>query len=318
MSLALHISNGFDPAGVEALTKRLRGIADVSAGPDPLLGSEVWCTGSASSEQIAALPRLKSVIVPWAGIPEKLIESLATSTQISLHNLHHNADATAEMAFALLLAASRQIPLADRQIREGSWEMRFGQPEPVLLHGKTALVLGWGEIGSRVGRMCHSLGMKVIGVRRTKAPQDPQFIHGFNELDSLLPRVHVLIVCAPLTGETRGMIRAKQLALMPSGGLLVNVGRGPIIEEEALFKALESGHLASAGLDVWYRYPKNDEICLPSAFPFHQLPNIVLSPHRAGAASQVEGERIKHLVKLVKNLAIGKGDLWRVDVQKGY
>jgi phosphoglycerate dehydrogenase-like enzyme len=318
MPLTLHISNGYDSAGVEALSKRLRGIAKVTSGSDPVESTEVWCTGSAAPEVVSSLPQLRSVVVPWAGVPEKLIESVSCRPAVSLHNLHHNADASAEMALALLMAASRQIPRADRQIREGNWGMRFGLPEPVLLHGRTALILGWGEIGSRVGRMCRALGMKVLGVRRSRQPNDSSFIHGFEQLDSLLPQAHVLVVCTPLTQETRGMIGAKQLALMPPGGLLVNVGRGPIVDEEALYNALVSGHLSSAGIDVWYRYPKGDETCLPSTFPFHDLPNVALSPHRAGAASQVEGERVKHMVKLVKHLALGQNDLWRVNLERGY
>lgn len=314
----LHLSNGFDSPGVEALTKRLRGIAEVTCGPDPVENTQIWSTGSTQPEVLASLPHLKSIVVPWAGIPEKLIEVLQPRPKISLHNLHHNADASAEMALALLMAASRQIPRADQQIREGNWGMRFGLPEPVLLHGRTALILGWGEIGSRVGRMCRALGMKVLGVRRNRSDDDPAFIHGFQELDSLLPKAHVLMVCTPLTAETRGMIGAKQLALMPPGGLLVNVGRGPIVDEEALYNALVSEHLASAGIDVWYRYPKGEETCLPSSFPFQELPNVALSPHRAGAASQVEGERVKHMVKLVKSLSLGQRDLWRVDLSRGY
>lgn len=318
MPLTLHISNGFDSAGVEALSKRLRGAAEVTSGPEPVEETQVWSTGSAAPEVLAALPQLKAVVVPWAGVPEKLIEVVAAHPEVSLHNLHHNADASAEMALALLMAASRQIPRADRQIREGNWGMRFGLPEPVLLHGRTALILGWGEIGSRVGRMCRALGMKVLGVRRSRRPDDSSNVYGFEALDSLLSQAHALIICTPLTQETRGMIGAKQLALMPPGGLLVNVGRGPIVDEKALYNALVSGHLSSAGIDVWYRYPKADETCLPSIFPFHELPNVALSPHRAGAASQVEGERVKHMVKLVKHLALGQNDLWRVDLQRGY
>lgn len=318
MPLTLHVSNGFDSDGIEHLSKRLRGIANLTVGPEPTPLTDVWCTGSATSEAIRTLGQLKAVIVPWAGVPEKLIEAVSAKPEVSLHNLHHNADASAEMALALLLAASRQIPRADSQIRGGNWGMRFGLPEPVLLHGKTALILGWGEIGSRVGRVCRAMGMKVIGVRRLKKADDPDFIRSFEDLDSLLPKVNALIVCAPLTVETRGMIGGKQLALMPPGGLLVNVGRGPIVDEEALYKALESGHLASAGIDVWYRYPKGEESCLPSAFPFHELPNVALSPHRAGAASQVESERVKHMVKLLKSLALGQNDLWRVDLTRGY
>lgn len=318
MPLTLHVSNGFDSSGVEALTKRLRGIAEVTSGPEPVEDTQIWSTGSAAPGVLSSLSNLKAVVVPWAGVPEKLIEVVAARPEVSLHNLHHNADASAEMALALLMSASRQIPRADKQIREGNWGMRFGLPEPVLLHGRTALILGWGEIGKRVGRMCRGLGMKVIAVRRTLTKRDRDYVHGVEELDDLLRQTHALMVCMPLTPETKGMIGKDQLALMPAGGLLVNVGRGPIVDEEALYDSLKSGHLSAAGIDTWYNYPKGEEVCLPSKFPFHELDNITMSPHRAGAASQVEGERVKHMVRTVKAMSKGDFTRWRVDLELGY
>lgn len=318
MALHLHVSSGFDQEGLTSIKRRLKDAVHLTSGPDPDPETTIWVTGSAAPEAIENLPGLKSIIVPWAGVPEKLIAAIQSHPNVSLHNLHHNADATAEMALALLLAASRQIPRADRQIREGNWGMRFGLPEPVLLHGRTALVLGWGEIGKRVGRICRGLGMKVIGVRRTITKRDPAYVHGFGDLDQLLPKAHALIVTAPLTTETRGMIARSQLALMPPGGLLVNVGRGAIVDEEALFEALKEGHLSAAGIDTWYTYPKGEEACLPSKFPFHELENVTMSPHRGGAATQVEGERVKHLVRSVQAMTKGDFTRWRVDLTRGY
>lgn len=317
MPLHLHISAGFDESGRESLRRQLKGIV-LSHGSVPHPETQIWSTGSAEPETLDSLPGLKSIIVPWAGVPERLIEALQTRPLISLHNLHHNADATAEMAVALLLSSSRQIPRADRQIREGKWGMRFGLPEPTLLHGRTALVLGWGEIGKRVGRICRGLGMKVIGVRRRISKRDPDFICSVAELDQLLPQTHALIVTLPLTSETRGLIGQAQLDLMPPGGLLVNVGRGAIVDEEALFNALAGGHLTAAGIDTWYTYPKGDEACLPSRFPFHELENVTMSPHRGGAASQVEGERVKHMVRTVRAMMKGDFSRWKVDRDRGY
>lgn len=317
MPLHLHLSAGFDDSGRSALGRRLKGVV-LTHGSEPHPNTEVWATGSASPEAVDALPHLRSIIVPWAGVPEKLIEVLSSRPQVTLHNLHHNADATAEMAVALLLSASRQLPRADRQIREGSWGMRFGMPEPILLHGRTALVLGWGEIGKRVGRMCRGIGMKVSGVRRRITERDPSFVHQFESLDELLTEAHALIVCLPLTPETRGMIGTYQLNLMPEGGILVNVGRGAIVDEEALFEALKSGHLSAAGIDTWYSYPKGDEVCLPSRFPFHELESVTMSPHRGGAASQVEAERVKHMARTVQAMAKGDFSRWKVELMRGY
>lgn len=105
---------------------------------------------------------------------------------------------------------------------------------------------------------------------------------------------------------------------MPRGSLLVNVGRGAVVDERSLYEALSCGQLAAAGIDVWYRYPKGEEACLPSSLPFQDLPNVVMSPHRAGAAARVESERASHLASLVRAMARGDFGLWRCDPSAGY
>ena len=143
------------------------------------------------------------------------------------------------------------------------------------------------------------------------------------ELPSLLPGADVLVICLPLTDETRGLIGGSELALMPERAILVNVGRGPIVDESALYHALRDGTLHAAGLDVWYNYPSDEPgrtSTSPSEYPFHELDNVVMSPHRAGAPHTPETEslRMRVLAELLNAAARGEPIPNRVDLDLGY
>jgi phosphoglycerate dehydrogenase-like enzyme len=117
------------------------------------------------------------------------------------------------------------------------------------------------------------------------------------------------------------MVGEAELALLPPGAVLVNVGRGAIVREEALYHALREGRLAAAGLDVWYRYPTSEAEAVdaaPSAFPFHELDNVVMSPHRAGHVAEDDDLRMKALAELLNAAARGEPMPNRVDLEAGY
>ena len=131
----------------------------------------------------------------------------------------------------------------------------------------------------------------------------------------------MLIICLPHTPETMELIGEPELALLSPGAILVNVGRGPIVDEAALYHALREGTLHSAGLDVWYNYPSGEAArshTPPSAYPFHELDNVVMSPHRAGGSDESEMRRMTHLAALLNAAARGYEMPNRVDLQAGY
>ena len=265
--------------------------------------------GVVGPEDLAASTR--AVIIPYAGVPKRTRETLADRPDIALHNLHHNAAPTAETAVALLLAAARRIVPIDRAMRELDWRPRYdeGSRDP-LLSGKRALVLGFGEIGRRVAVACEALGMEVTAIRRGES----------GSLPDLLPRAHAVVVCLPLTPETEGILGAEQLARLPDQAVVVNVGRGPIIDEQALYEELRAGRLR-AGLDVWYQYPTDESsraATQPSRFPYHELENVVLSPHRAGHCAETEQLRATHLAAMLNAAARGEEMPFRVDPERGY
>jgi phosphoglycerate dehydrogenase-like enzyme len=242
---------------------------------------------------------------------------------IAVHNLHHNAVAAAEMAVTLMLAAAKFIVPVDRALRQHDWTPRYRPNPAVMLEGKTALILGYGAIGQRVAHVCLGLAMDVIATRRRAADGGSVAVHPPEALHSLLPRADVLIIALPLTAETEGLIGRGELALLPPRAVLVNVGRGRIVDEEALYHALSEGQLHAAGLDVWYNYPgdaASRSKTPPSAYPFHGLDNVVMSPHRAGTggSEEIELRRMAHLAKLLNAAAAGEEMPNQVDLETGY
>jgi phosphoglycerate dehydrogenase-like enzyme len=285
---------------------------------------QVLVAGRPERRHLEASPALERLIIPFAGLPPTTRTLLLDFPHIKAHNLHHNAALTAEMALALLLAAAKFIIPNDRALRAHDWTPRY-QPNPsILLEGKTALVLGFGAIGKRIARACWGLGMTVHALRRQPAQEVPEFpvnLHPPQALVNLLPQAQALLIALPATPQTDGLLGARELGLLPEGSLLVNIGRAAIVEQQALFEALQAGKLAAAGLDVWYNYPASPESrshTPPADLPFHQLENLVMSPHRAGHSRETETLRMSALADLLNAAVRGQSVPNPVDVAAGY
>jgi phosphoglycerate dehydrogenase-like enzyme len=165
--------------------------------------------------------------------------------------------------------------------------------------------------------------MRVLGVRRSPTmPADSVAeIYGLEALEMLLPQADVLVIALPLTSETENLIGKKELALLPRGAVLVNVGRGPIVVAAALYTALRERHLKGAGIDVWYNYPPDPEArsnTPPADYAFHELENVVMSPHRGGGSEDSNMLRMRHLAELLNAAARGEDLPNRVDLEAGY
>ncbi|UCF60365.1 MAG: hypothetical protein JSV37_11435 [Anaerolineaceae bacterium] len=326
MSLIAHILRPLDEEPLAHLQSLLHPSIQVSVGPELHSGNkvEILVAGWPKQDHLDACSNLHILIIPFAGVPKETIDLMRTYPQISVHNLHYNAAATAEMAISLLLAAAKFLVPIDRAFRQHDWTPRYEPNPALLLENRSVLVLGYGAIGIRVARACLGLGMRVKALRREFNGSEPDSeveIHPSNELRQLLPEAEVLIVCLPLTPETDGLIDENTLDLLPEGAILVNVARGSIVNESALFQALRDGRLYAAGLDVWYRYPEDESArsrTAPSQFPFHELENVVMSPHRAGGAKGLEFRRMEKLAELLNAAARGDQIPNRVDISLGY
>lgn len=325
--MQVHILEELEPENLAALQAALLPGIELTQGkalPDPAQ-FEVYVSGRPQREHLLASPALQALVIPYAGLPTPTRKLCEEFPHLAVYNLHHNADSTAEMAVALLMAAARFVVPLDQALRRLDWRPRY-QPNPsLLLHGKTALILGFGQIGQRVGRVCHALGMHVLAVRKHPNQDShldyPVQVFGLEALHHLLQQTQALIVTLPGTPETDGLIGEAELRQMPAGGVLVNVGRGPIVEQGALYRALKDHHLRAAGLDVWYHYPANEaerSHTPPADFPFEELDNLVLSPHRGGANSENELLRMQALASLLNAMMQGGPLPRQVDVHAGY
>ncbi|MCX7799277.1 MAG: 2-hydroxyacid dehydrogenase [Fimbriimonadales bacterium] len=316
--LKVHGGGTWSESHQEALRRATRRFADWTFGDRPDPSTEVWVGSGFRGAVAAALPRLRAVVVPWAGPSRELIQEVRSTPGLSLHNLHHNAGATAEMAVALLLAVAKSVVPRDRALRQGDWGHRGRAASARLLQGGTALVLGYGAIGRRIARICRALGMRVAAVRRRRLPDDPQWVHGVGELGRLLRSADAVLCSLPLTPETEGLMGERELAALPPHAIVVNVGRGPVFDESALYRALAEGRIWGAGLDVWWNYPPGGDRGAPSSLPFHELENVAMTPHCGGWAEGIDTHRFRELARLLRRLSAGDWTANQVDLERGY
>ena len=190
------------------------------------------------------------------------------------------AESVAIAAVAGLLALARCVPywLAAQQRR--TWAPLVGAALPPDLDGQTAVIVGTGHIGKAIARVLHAVGMKTIGIRRRAAPVEHfDQVSELSALDGLLPQCDWLVLACPLTAETRNLMSAQRLALLPRTAGLVNIARGEVVDEAALADALGGARLRCAYLDVFTTEP------LAAASPLWALPNVLISPHNAGGST---------------------------------
>lgn len=278
--------------------------------------------GSPSDEALDA-PKLEHVIVPWAGISAELRDKVLSRPHLSLHNSHYNAPLVAQHALALLLACACRLIESDMALRKGDWTPRYdANSRSLYLRGRRALLVGYGAIGMAIARHLKAFEVRLSALKRQPAEPDA-FVDAFyrpHQLQEALAHTDIVMVSVPSTPETKGMLGASALSRMKPGGIIVNVGRGDVIDQDALFHALEQGRLMAAGLDVWWRYPEDAAVrrsTLPARLPFHLLPNVILSPHRANEMVE-DLEMRAHDVSLTLQ-AILRGEARnRVDPHRGY
>ncbi|MFT6395655.1 MAG: phosphoglycerate dehydrogenase-like enzyme [Bradymonadia bacterium] len=234
-------------------------------------------------------------------------------------HIHHNAAAVAETAIGLLFSAAKRIPQMDRSLRQLDWRPRYAANPALRLAGKRALLLGYGEIGARIESILRAIGVNVVVIRRVPRAVGEQTV---DALPTLLPNADILISTLPSTPMTRGLIGAPELNLLPPHAVIVNVGRADVFDECALYGALKQGSIGSAALDVWYHYPSDEASRVgtaPSAYPFEELTNVVLSPHSSGHDTEVESDRVRCVAEVVAAITAGEDVAsWAVDLVAGY
>jgi phosphoglycerate dehydrogenase-like enzyme len=264
-------------------------------------------------------PRLRDVItraphLRWiqsisAGVEDLAFPQLGAQGVVLTNAAGVYDPGLAESVLGFLLAFSTRI-LEDARLSSGDWPSE----RIALLRGTTALIVGAGSIGTETGRLLRSVGVRVRGVARTPRPADDVFesIVGPDGLQSELATADHVVNVLPITPATRRMFGVREFAAMKPTAVFVNIGRGATVDEPALIQALEGGLIAGAALDVFEEEP------LPAANPLWRMPNVLVSPHRAGDHEGWEGDVVALFVDNLRRFAAGEPLRNVVDVELGY
>jgi len=279
-----------------------------------------------TSELLTAARKLSLFINPGAGVQHLVgpFRELNRERRVKLVNGHGNSYFTAQHAVALLLALTNRVIPHHNWMVGGEWRMGDAEAASIPLRGRRVGLLGYGHVNRQVHRFLSGFDVEFAALRMTwpSSGEDPSPLRKFaeGELNPFLEYVDTLVVSVPETARTRGLIGAAELALLGAEGLLVNVARGATVDEESLYEALRNGTITGAALDVWYDYrPRADADGrkYPYSYPFHELPNVVLSPHR-GASPFGDLGRWDEVIENLKRFASGDALLNVVDLGREY
>lgn len=284
---------------------------------EELADAEV-AVGRPPDEAIAAARKLRFIQAPWAGVDGYNLELLRSKGIVLASAKGCNARAVAEHALALMLALAKRVAEMDRTVKSGGWVPWSEETFLGELEGRTVVILGYGHIGSELARMCKCLGMRVVGVRRRAGEPDgyAEKVVGVDRLLEVVKEADYLVVSLPLTPETRGLVGRDVLRAMKPTAYLVNVGRGAVVDEEALYEALTKGWIAGAALDVWWSYPPSPDA--PSRLGVHKLPNVVATPHKAGWTREARRRCLEFAAENVARYLRGEEPLNVVDYDNPY
>jgi phosphoglycerate dehydrogenase-like enzyme len=218
-----------------------------------------------------------------------------------------------EQILAYLLAFARQLPQAIRAQAQHAWRSP-SRGEVFELAGKTMLLIGVGAIGEHTAALASALGMRVLGVRRDPAQPAPhvEAMYGTDQLLEVLPQADFVVLTAPLSRATQGMIGERELRAMKPGAYLVNIGRGGTVQEDMLIRALRERWIAGAGLDVFEREP------LPESSPLWQLDNVIITAHYAGLTPQYDERALAIFLDNLRRYQAGEPLRNVVDKAAGY
>jgi len=299
---------------------RLREVAEVIVDPnlDHLEGATVFIPGSAQCNaelMERAGPSLKMIARTGIGLDNVDIPAATEHNVLVVHTPDAPTESTAEHAVALLMAVAKRVMVGDMYLR-GNKDIERGDMLGTELLNRSLGVVGYGRIGRRVAEIC-ALGLKmdvtVYDPYIDLSQETPEGITLTDDLDGLLAKSRFVTLHTPLMPATRHLISEREFGLMPSGSYLVNASRGPVVDEPALIKALQTGHLAGAGLDVFDPEPPLADN------PLLKMTNVVLTPHIAsgtdqgvydmmhGAADQI----IRYLTKGERPISLANPDAWQ-------
>lgn len=307
---------------VESLDVPLHATGDGAASTprrllEAIADAEVYCGFGISPEALRAGRRLRWVHSGAAGVGGSLFPEMLRRDVVLTNSAGIHAEPMAEHALAMILYFSRGLDIAVAGMRAREWRHeRLTGPDlpPREVSGRVLGVVGYGGIGSAVGRKGAALGMRVRAIRRDPRDVPPELerLEGPDGLTRLLSEADFLVLAVPETSETRGLIGREELRLLGESAVLVNLSRGGVVDEEALLDALEERRLRGAGLDVFAREP------LPPDSRFWTVDRVLITPHTGGVSRRFWGRETDLVVDNVHRYLAGEPLRNRVDKERGY
>jgi phosphoglycerate dehydrogenase-like enzyme len=266
----------------------------------PLLpDAEIVLTSHWSVALGEAARSLRFIQMPGAGWDK--IDPAGIPAGVLVANCYEHEQGIAEWVLMMCLALSRKLLEADRTIRMGVWRLfpAMGHPPYKELGDQTIGIVGLGRIGRAVARLAGAFGMRRIGVDALPISDDTRTSLGLDavwdvsELDRLLAESDFVVVAVPFDESTRGLFDARRLRQLKPTAFLINPARAEICDERDLYAALRDRLFAGAALDPWWHYPHAGEVVAPSAYPYQELDNVIMSPHASGSTEQTFRRRME-------------------------
>lgn len=276
--------------------------------------AEILITVRFTKAMGALCRRLRLLICPAAGT-ENIDRSALPAGVLFVSGTGHDIP-MAEYSIGCLVALRQHLFAADAALRRGEWLFGFwgGAQVNGELAGSALGLVGFGDIGRAIARRARAFDVRCAAV--TLHPQAPrQGDHGLEflgqiadaqDVDRLVAWCDALVLCCELSDITQGLLDERRLNLMKRDALVVNVARGPVADEKALYEALRNGRIAGAAIDVWYRYPP--EHALPSAFPFWELSNVIITPHASAWTEAAKQRRLTEIARVIN-------EFWRASAR---
>ena len=253
-------------------------------------------------------PRLRLLQLPGAGTDDIAFESVPA--QVAVCNVYEHEIGIAEYILSAMLQWVIGIPRMDAALRRGQWYgSHLSGPRHEELFGKTVGIIGYGRIGREVARRAHAFGMTVVACSRTPRGVD-EFVgrvEGMDRLPAVLSASDFVVLALPLEPSTVGVIGTKQLGRMKPTAVIINVARGALIDERALFEACRDRRIGGAVIDTWFKYPDEaHQVADPSNLPFRELENVIMTPHASGWTEGLRPRRSKVIAGNLDRLARGE------------
>ncbi len=285
--------------------------------PEEIPDTDVFIGWSLRPQQFVTASKLRWIHSPAAAVHQLMFPELIQSNVLVTNSTGIHGPVVAEHAIAVLLALAKRLPQAMQYQAKRTWsqdQLWHEHPRPREVMDSTVAVIGMGSIGREFTARAKALGMKVLAVRENtaKGTDGADAVYSPAEIDTVLPLADYVLLCTPVTPATTGLINTARLSKMKPDAYLINVGRGPLIDEAAVFQALKDKRIAGAALDVFNEEP------LPASSPFWSLDNLLLTPHTAAVTERLWERHYKLIVENMNRFLAGKPLLNAVDKKRGY